>query len=113
MFASYNPCLDHPFGDENVRATFAATHGKSCPNRFDPDRAGLHDEGAILVVSDLEPSLAAPEFHAALPNAGRLLGLDLGTKTIGTALCDAGWSFASHAPVIRRAKFADFTVRVS
>ena len=45
------------------------------------------------------------EFSAALPDGGRLLGLDLGAKTIGTALCDAGWSFASPAPVIRRTRF--------
>ena len=51
-------------------------------------------------------TLAARDFRAALPDGGRLLGLDLGTKTIGTALCDAGWSFASPAPVIRRAKFS-------
>lgn len=51
-------------------------------------------------------TLSAPEFRAALPDGGRLLGLDLGTKTIGTALCDAGWSFASPAQLIRRAKFA-------
>ena len=44
-------------------------------------------------------------FAAALPNAGRLLGLDVGTKTIGTALCDAVWSFASPAELIRRTKF--------
>ena len=44
-------------------------------------------------------------FAAALPEAGRLLGLDVGTKTIGTALCDAGWSFASPAELIRRTKF--------
>ena len=49
---------------------------------------------------------AASDFRAALPDGGRLLGLDLGTKTIGLALCDAGWSFASPAPVIRRGKFA-------
>lgn len=48
----------------------------------------------------------AVAFHAALPNAGRLLGLDVGTKTIGTALCDAGWSFASPAELIRRTKFS-------
>lgn len=47
----------------------------------------------------------ARAFADALPDGGRLLGLDLGTKTIGTALCDAGWSFASPAPVIRRTKF--------
>jgi putative Holliday junction resolvase len=45
------------------------------------------------------------EFRAALPDGGRLLGLDVGTKTIGTALCDAGWSFASPALLIRRTKF--------
>jgi len=45
-------------------------------------------------------------FREALPEGGRLLGLDVGTKTIGTALCDAGWSFASPAELIRRTKFA-------
>jgi putative holliday junction resolvase len=44
-------------------------------------------------------------FAAAFPQAGRLLGLDVGTKTIGTALCDAGWSFATPAALIRRSKF--------
>ena len=44
-------------------------------------------------------------FREALPAGGRLLGLDLGTKTIGTALCDAGWSFASPAELVRRTKF--------
>lgn len=48
----------------------------------------------------------AAAFRGALPEGGRLLGLDLGTKTIGTALCDAGWSFASPAPLIRRRKFS-------
>ena len=44
-------------------------------------------------------------FRAALPVGGRLLGLDVGTKTIGTAVCDAGWNFASPALLIRRTKF--------
>lgn len=49
---------------------------------------------------------AAPQdFRAALPDGGRLLGLDVGTKTIGTALCDAGWSIASPAELIKRTKF--------
>ena len=47
----------------------------------------------------------AAAFRAALPDGGRLIGLDVGTKTIGTALCDAGWSFASPAALIRRTKF--------
>ncbi|MEQ1687150.1 MAG: Holliday junction resolvase RuvX [Sphingopyxis sp.] len=45
-------------------------------------------------------------FAAALPAAGRLLGLDVGTKTIGTALCDALWSFASPADLVRRTRFS-------
>jgi putative Holliday junction resolvase len=34
-----------------------------------------------------------------------LAGLDVGTKTIGLSLCDAGWSFAGPAETIRRVKF--------
>ncbi len=45
-------------------------------------------------------------FLAALPNGGRLIGLDVGTKTIGTALCDARWTIASPAMLIERAKFS-------
>ena len=49
---------------------------------------------------------AAPaEFAAALPDAGRLAGLDVGTRTVGVAVCDARWSFAGPAETIRRAKF--------
>ena len=44
-------------------------------------------------------------FRTTLPDGGRLIGLDVGTKTIGLALCDAGWSFASPAELIRRTKF--------
>ena len=35
-----------------------------------------------------------------------IIGLDVGTKTIGTALCDAGWTIASPADLIRRSKFS-------
>jgi len=44
-------------------------------------------------------------FREALPTGGRLLGLDVGTKTIGTALCDAEWMIATAAELIRRTKF--------
>jgi putative holliday junction resolvase len=44
------------------------------------------------------------KFAAAVPQ-GRLAGLDVGTKTIGLAACDAGWSFAGPAETIRRTKF--------
>ena len=49
---------------------------------------------------------SAAEFRAALPHGGVLLGLDTGTKTIGTALCDAGWRFATAAKPIPKGKFA-------
>jgi putative Holliday junction resolvase len=45
------------------------------------------------------------EFAAALPDGGKLAGLDVGTKTIGLAACDAGWHFAGPAETIRRTKF--------
>jgi len=56
----------------------------------------------------------AAEFREALPAWGRLMGLDVGTKTIGVALCDAQWTIATAAELIRRGKFtADMeTLRV-
>ena len=43
-------------------------------------------------------------FVDALPAGGKLLGLDVGTKTIGIAICDAGWHFAGPSETIRRTK---------
>jgi putative Holliday junction resolvase len=48
---------------------------------------------------------AAAEFRAALPDGGALIALDIGTKTIGTAFCDAGWRFASAGKTLPRGKF--------
>lgn len=48
----------------------------------------------------------AAAFRDALPDGGVLLGLDLGSKTIGTALCDAGWSFATAGKTLPKGKFA-------
>ncbi len=45
------------------------------------------------------------QFAALLQGSGRLLGLDLGTKTIGLAISDSGWSIASPVRTIRRTKF--------
>ncbi|MHA6767083.1 Holliday junction resolvase RuvX [Sphingobium ummariense] len=45
-------------------------------------------------------------FRAALPLGGRLIGMDVGSKTIGLALCDAGWSIASPAHTVSRGKFS-------
>ncbi len=44
-------------------------------------------------------------FTTALPRRGRLIALDVGTKTIGTAYCDSHWTIASPATLITRAKF--------
>ncbi len=51
-------------------------------------------------------TVATSDFAEALPEGGRLAGLDVGTKTIGVALCDAQWTIASPAETIRRAKFS-------
>ncbi|MGP1353820.1 MAG: Holliday junction resolvase RuvX [Parasphingopyxis sp.] len=49
---------------------------------------------------------SAGDFRAALPDGGRLAGLDVGSKTIGVALCDAQWTFASAAETVKRRKFS-------
>ena len=54
---------------------------------------------ASLITDDIS------KFAAALPLGGKLAGLDVGTKTIGLAICDAGWHFAGPAQTIRRSKF--------
>jgi putative Holliday junction resolvase len=49
---------------------------------------------------------ASPQaFLAALEGGGKLAGLDVGTRTIGLAVCDAGWHFAGPAETIGRTKF--------
>ena len=45
------------------------------------------------------------QFGSILPAGARLMGLDLGTKTIGVAVTDAGLTLASPRPVIKRKKF--------
>ncbi|AQT47399.1 MULTISPECIES: Holliday junction resolvase RuvX [Bartonella] len=35
-----------------------------------------------------------------------IIGLDLGTKTIGIAISDLGWRFATPRPVLKRKKFS-------
>ena len=57
------------------------------------------DEHARLITDN------ALEYGDALPEGGVLLGLDLGTKTIGVATCDAGWRYATAGKTIERSKF--------
>ena len=46
------------------------------------------------------------EFADALAR-GKLAGLDVGTRTIGLAVCDSGWSFAGPSKTIKRTKFTN------
>lgn len=52
-----------------------------------------------------DPALSLEDFVAALPAKHRLIGLDLGTKTIGLALSDLGLGIATPMETIRRKKF--------
>ena len=47
----------------------------------------------------------AAAFDAMLENGGALMGIDVGTKTLGIATCDAGWRFATAGRTIPRSKF--------
>jgi putative holliday junction resolvase len=65
----------------------------------------IRANGAMMITTH------ASDFAALLPTGGRLAGLDVGTKTIGVALCDAGWSFATPDKTIARSKFtADLAI---
>ena len=50
--------------------------------------------------------------HAALPARGALMGLDLGTKTIGVAVSDGLRSVASPLQTLRRGKFGEDAARL-
>jgi putative Holliday junction resolvase len=52
------------------------------------------------------PVLAPHALKASLAREQRLLGLDVGTKTVGLALSDVGRSIATPFDTIRRGKFA-------
>lgn len=51
------------------------------------------------------PICSIAELRALLPRQTRLLGLDLGEKTIGLAISDPGLTIASPIDTIRRGKF--------
>ena len=52
------------------------------------------------------PLIKPEALRAAVPSPQRLLGLDLGSKTIGLALSDVTWRIASPLETIRRRKFS-------
>lgn len=51
-------------------------------------------------------------FAGALPHGRAVMGLDLGTKTIGVALSDRLWSVASPHETVKRVKFTDDAARL-
>ena len=93
----------------SCRATITTCTTSRCSGRTcgRTPRGGCgHGRRRILITTSVA------HFRQALPDGGRLLGLDVGTKTIGTALCDAGWRFTTpgktlpprqmSAPISRR-----------
>jgi len=67
-------------------------------------------EDGVISGSLISADIAA--FAEALPDGGRLLGLDIGTKTVGMALCDSHWTFATAAETIERRKFSKDLERI-
>jgi putative Holliday junction resolvase len=59
------------------------------------------------------PPLSLPDFRAALPASARLLGLDVGDKTVGVAVSDPGGMLAAPIETIHRAKFAADAARIA
>jgi putative holliday junction resolvase len=60
--------------------------------------ASIGQRACAMPLKSLEDLLA----HAG---RGSLAGLDLGTKTIGVAVSDLGWTLANPRAVVRRVKF--------
>jgi len=50
--------------------------------------------------------MPSPSDLSTLPDAGRLLGLDVGDKTVGVAVCDSRRTVASPVETIRRGRLA-------
>lgn len=61
--------------------------------------------GWRVLPADMSKNVVALEAFLALPDHARLLGLDLGTKTIGLALSDLERQIATPLETIRRVKF--------
>lgn len=55
----------------------------------------------------------AAAFSAVLPARGALIGIDTGEKTIGIAICDAGWRIASPLIGLRKARFRENGAAIS
>ena len=60
---------------------------------------GLHDDAA--------------EFLAELQGQVALIGIDLGTKTVGLAVSDSGWRVATPLKTLKRGKLKDVVASLS
>lgn len=49
----------------------------------------------------------AKELSNELPDGGAIIGIDLGTKTIGLSVSDRSWRYATPLQTISRGKFKD------
>jgi putative Holliday junction resolvase len=58
------------------------------------------------------PILEPEAFARALPSGARLFGLDVGTKTVGIALCDVTRTIASGLTTLRRTRFSADAARL-
>ncbi len=58
-------------------------------------------------------AMTPEEFEAALAPGARLMGLDVGTKTIGVAVSDVNRSVGSALETIRRGRFRDDAARMA
>lgn len=61
----------------------------------------------VLIASPMvaDPALSLQDLAAGLKPGARLIGIDLGTRTIGLALSDVGRTIATPLETIKRAKF--------
>src|SRR5579872_4342100 len=64
------------------------------------------------VLTKIMPVLPLIEASALLPPRGALIGLDLGTKTIGVAASDADRRLAIPVETLARKRFAEDAVRL-
>ena len=58
-------------------------------------------------------AMTPEELHSALAPGARLMGLDLGTKTIGVAISDVNRSVGTALETIKRTKFRDDAARMA
>ena len=71
-----------------------------------PSQAILRGPWRMVALYDDKRTDDARGTRRRLPKKGRLMGLDLGTKTIGLALSDVERRLASPLDTIRRVKFS-------